>query len=361
MNHWPFKHTIQQLAVIAAVGCLAFGLLPITACAQLGGRTSFGFLRVPAHARAAALGGINVSLADRDVNMGVNNPALLDSGMHNLLAFNFVPYYADISYGSLSYARHLGRTGIWGVGMQYMNYGNIPLTDEAGNELGTFRASDFAFTLTKSHKKGNFTLGAGLKMVGSSIETYSAYALLADVGVVFKHPANDWTIAWAAKNFGVRLGNYTPWDQPDLPFDVQIGTSFKPKFMPVRFSITAHHLQRFDIAYQDPNRKGTLDANGNEIKEEIGFADKLARHFVIGTELLLHRNVHLRAGYNHLINRELSLENASGGAGFSFGAMVRAKAFEVAFSRMIYHTAGGRNTFTLICDTSRLMKKKSDK
>jgi hypothetical protein len=344
---------------IAWLGLLAccLGWLP-AAHAQLGGRSSFAFLNVPSHARTSALGGLNISLADQDVNMLLSNPALLDSGMHNRLAFNFVPYYADITYSTLTYARNVGRTGIWGAGLQYMHYGEMPYTDESGNELGIFSANDFAFTLTHSHTEGNFTLGTSLKVAGSSIESYSACALLADVGAVFQHPEKDWKIALTAKNFGFQLHNYTPEDQPGLPFDVQIGTSFKPKFMPVRFSITAHHLHRFDIAYQDPNRKGTLDANGNEVKEEVGFADKLARHLVVGGELLLHKNFHLRLGYNHLINRELRLTNTSGGAGFSFGAMMRVRAFEIAFSRMYYHAAGGRNTFTLICDMGRILKKK---
>jgi hypothetical protein len=323
--------------------------------AQLGGRSSYAFLQLPSHARLSALGGVNISLSDRDVNMLLSNPALLDSGMHNQLAFSFVPYYASISYSSLAYARQVGKTGLWGAGLQYMSYGEMPQTDASSNDLGTFRANDFAFTVTHAHTRGNFTIGANLKLVGSTIETYSAYALLADMGSVFKHPEKDLKIALTVSNFGFRLSNYTEGDQADLPLDVQIGTTFKPKFMPFRFSFTAHHLQRFDIAYNDPSQNYTLDANGNVVKPEIGITDKIARHLVFGGELLLHKSFNLRFGYNHLINRELRLVNASGGAGFSFGAMLRVKAFEVAFSRMYYHAAGGRNSFTFICDMGRLI------
>ncbi|MES2734379.1 MAG: type IX secretion system protein PorQ [Bacteroidota bacterium] len=328
-----------------------------TTYAQLGGRSSFAFLKIPSHARLAAVGGVNISLADRDVNMLLSNPALLDSGMHNQLAFNFVPYYADIAYPSLVYARRVGKAGMWGAGLQYLSYGEMPQTDDSGNDLGTFRANEFAFTVAHAHTQGNFTIGASLKLVGSTIETYSAYAVLADMGSVFKHPESDLKIALAVKNVGFRLSNYTSNEQADLPLDVQIGASFKPEFMPFRFSLTAHHLQRFDIAYNDPSQNNTLDANGNVVAKEIGIADKIARHFVFGGELLLHKSFNLRFGYNHLINRELRLANASGGAGFSFGAMLRVKAFEVAFSRMYYHAAGGRNSFTFICDMGRLIHK----
>ena len=43
-------------------------MITTTAFAQLGGKKSFEFLNVPNNARLAALGGVNVSLADRDIN-----------------------------------------------------------------------------------------------------------------------------------------------------------------------------------------------------------------------------------------------------------------------------------------------------
>ena len=44
--------------------------LPFFSFAQLGGRTGYSFLEVPAAARQAAVGGYNVSIQDRDVAMG---------------------------------------------------------------------------------------------------------------------------------------------------------------------------------------------------------------------------------------------------------------------------------------------------
>ena len=44
------------------------------------------------------------------------------------------------------------------------------------------------------------------------------------------------------------------------------GPSIKPEHLPLRFSITAHHLQQLDIVYLDPNQRGQLDENGEEVK-----------------------------------------------------------------------------------------------
>jgi hypothetical protein len=145
-----------------------------------------------------------------------------------------------------------------------------------------------------------------------------------------------------------------------LPFDVQIGTSVKPKFMPLRFSFTAHHLHRFDIAYDDPNLSTVKDQNGNEVVEKVGFADKLARHFVIGTQILLSKNFQLQAGYNHLMRQELKLQNRMAGAGLSFGASLRIKSFEMAYARTYFHAAGGISYITLTGNLATVLKKQKD-
>ena len=64
-----------------------------------------------------------------------------------------------------------------------------------------------------------------------------------------------------------------------MPFDIQIGTSFKPEHMPFRFSVTAHSLYKYDIVYLDPNSSTQLDQNGNEVAEEKSTFDKIASHW----------------------------------------------------------------------------------
>jgi hypothetical protein len=143
-----------------------------------------------------------------------------------------------------------------------------------------------------------------------------------------------------------------------MPFDVQVGASFKPEHMPLRLSVTAHHLHKFDIVYLDPTQKGVIDLEGNEIKPKKTFADKLGRHFVVGGEFILSKNFHLRMGYNYLRRKELRLQTKSGGAGFSFGFMMRVKSFEIGYSKAYYHVAGGSNYLTVTTNFGRLLKKK---
>src|SRR5690606_38326496 len=125
---------------------------------------------------------------------------------------------------------------------------------------------DYAFGITKSTTIDNYTLGATAKVTVSDIAGYSSTALLADVGGVFKHPEQDLTIGLAFKNIGYQLSTHSGQDREPMPFDAQLGLSYKLEHMPLRFSTTVHHLHQWDIVYLDPNKKGRLDENSNEIK-----------------------------------------------------------------------------------------------
>ena len=79
------------------VSQLAFG--------QIGGEYTYDFLNLTNSARMAALGGNQVALNDSlDLNVSFNNPSLLSSGMKNMLALNYVDYFAGINYGYASYS-----------------------------------------------------------------------------------------------------------------------------------------------------------------------------------------------------------------------------------------------------------------
>ncbi|MEN7549625.1 type IX secretion system protein PorQ [Rapidithrix thailandica] len=326
--------------------------------AQIGGIADFEFLHLPVSAKQSALGGTNVSAAGKEVSMFMANPALLRDSTDRHLALSFYNYYADIQNYNLAYTHHFKKTGTWGFGIQYLNYGEFEGYDAFENATGVFQAKDYALTLSHAHQLSVFSLGLNAKFVHSNIETYNATGLLFDIGGAFIHPDKDLVIGLTFKNLGFAFQSYTPQHSFRMPFDVQAGITYKPERMPMRLSVTIHHLHQFDIAYQDPSQRARLDALGNPIEEEISFADKLARHFIIGGEFVLSKNFQLRAAYNFLRRRELRLEQRSGLAGISLGVMLRVKRLEFAYARETHHLAGGVNNFTLTLNTKGLIKKK---
>ncbi|MBA4854103.1 type IX secretion system protein PorQ [Emticicia sp. BO119] len=313
-------------------------------------QNSFSFLTLPNNAHLNALGGINASLFDKDINLHTINPALLDSSQRGQLGINYSPYLAQSNFFTLNYApifKNATGKSQWGISLQNLNYGNFQGTDAVGNPTGEFSANDFSLGVTHSRQISNISFGITAKLVGSVLESYNSIAILTDWGGTFRHPNYDLNLGIVARNIGFVVKSYGN-IKPDIPFDLQIGASFKPAHMPVRFSVTAHHLYVFDIAYNDPAFNYTFDNQGNKVPEKTSVADKIFRHLVIGTEILIHKNFHLLAGYNHLRRQELTINSLGGAGGFSFGANLRLKQFGFSLSRSVLTTGKGYFTFSAL-------------
>ncbi len=319
---------------------------------QIGGQRSFEFLNIPNTARTVGMGGLNVSTPYEDVNLVMSNPALSSDTLSGKASFNYLSYFADANVLSTAYQHDFGKAGHWFIGVNHIDYGDFESFDASGAPLGEVDASETAIAVGRSHTVNNFTLGGSLKFLSSSIAGFNSAALAVDIGGSFINPNRLITVGLVFKNIGFVLSDYSDTENSKLPFDIQLGATIKPQYMPFRFTFTGYNLYQGDIAYFDPD-----NSNGDE--EEPGTGDKVLRHFTIATELILSKNFNLRAGYNHLVRQELKLEDTAAGAGFSFGLMFRVKAFEFAYSRGGYHAAGGSNSFTLAVDTNLLLKKRT--
>ncbi len=322
-------------------------LLSCQGLAQWGGQRSFEFLNVPGNARLAALGGINVSLVDKDINFFFSNPALVSDSLAGVASAGYQFYVADIGQSAFAYAHRFRSVGTLAFGVQHFSYGAITAYDASGLEIGSFKSSETALVMSKSHQVSNFRIGANLKAVFSTIAGFRASAFMLDVGGTFVHPTRNLTVGLTFKNLGVVLSEYSETSDTKIPFDVQVGATFKPQHMPLRFSLTAYNLVSIANPYDDAN-----DADNNPSS-----MDKLLRYFNIGSEILLHRNVNILLAYNFLRQQELKTAN-SRGSGLSAGAAIKIKAFDIAFSRSSYSVGNGAYSFTVSADIQNMILKK---
>ena len=324
--------------------------------AQIGGRAAFPFLLLPPSAQLAAQGGFTASARSSDPTQFFASPALLNADMDHAAAVSYVGYVTDIRQSTAAYAFNTKQRGRFGLGLTYLNYGSFQSYDAAGNSLGTFSVNEYALAAADSYTKGKFTFGLTAKLAVSGLAGNRAVGLAGDAGVLYKPGAQDFTVGLVLKNAGYMLKPYTAAAREPLPLDVQLGTTIKPEHMPLRFTLTAHHLHQWDIQYLDPNATTTTVGN-DTLRAKKNFGDNLARHFTLGAELLLGKGLSLRLGYNHLQARELRLDNVGGGAGFSFGAMVRIAQFQLDYTYATLQAAGSSNYFTLSRNLDSFLKK----
>ncbi|WP_400193814.1 type IX secretion system protein PorQ [Hymenobacter sp. B81] len=330
----------------------------LSAHGQIGGQSAFSSLHLPPTARLAALGGVAVSGFSNDPGMLYGNPALLNADTDGRLALSYGDYLADIRQSTAVYARNTQKMGRWGFGLSYLSYGDFPMYDPAGNPQGEFSVNDYHLSVANAHTLGPITLGGTARLAVAGIAGNHSLALLTDIGGVFKHPKQEFSVGLAVKNLGYQIRPFEGTSREPMPLDVQLGATIKPEHMPLRFTVTAHHLTQFDIVYLDTaqTNRQTLDGQVKSQKKSVG--DKIARHFVVGGELLLGKGLNVRVSYNHLRRRELRLDNTSGGAGLAFGVMLKLSKYQFEYTRAYYHVAGASNYLTLARNLDEMFGKK---
>ena len=326
-------------------------LLCIGAEAQVnGGQFAFEYLRLPNAPHVSAFGGISVASPTPDINLALQNPALMRPALHNQISFNYNNFYSGISNTNVAYGYYAPKLATaFALGVQYLNYGSFTQTDNTGNQVGSFNASDYCISLAASKQyKERWRGGATVKMAQSQLADLRATALLADIGVVYEDTANYLTIGIVAKNMGFTAKQYTSGrtNNEPLPFDLQLGISKRLKHVPLRLFATIHHLYEWDVRYNNPDDKKSSAVFGStDTTVSKNFADNLFRHFIFGSEITLGKRVGITVAYNHMRRKEMVLEDKKAGAGYSFGASIYLNKFQVHYARSFYSIAGAYNEF----------------
>ena len=263
--------------------------------ALAGGGAAYEFLRNDVGARAAALAGTFAAFSD-DPTLLFYNPAGLTTMTAPRGTAGFFKHLLDINAGHVGYAGELADIGWFGAGILYTSYGSVDERDELGNMLGTFGASDLAFVAGYANTlDGNFSYGANLKFVFSSLAGYSSTALALDLGVQYAVPDSRVTVGASVRNLGTQLSTYAG-VREDLPVDVAVAGAVVPRGIPLLLNVGFHRLT-------DP-----ADTFGERF-----------RAFTVGGEFTLSRVIQLRVGYDNAVRQDLKIGSSAGLAGFSGG------------------------------------------
>jgi len=290
--------------------------------------TAYRFLKLASSPRAAALGGNHVALPSADISFFHMNPGYLSSKMHRNFAISYVNHIGDLNMGFANGAWKIRDIGILGVGVRYMNYGTFERRDANGIQNGEFTASDLAFTAGLGREIAeNLNLGITATFVHASYAEFSSSALAFNAGIRYTFTDLGLDAGLSITNVGFQLSEFDNTSEK-LPVDVRVGVSRRLEYIPLRFSITAHSLNRWEIDTQNDT-------------QEPSFTGYLFRHLLFGAELSLSENVHLRAGYDHLQHQELKINNRLDTAGFGYGFGIRYRGITFDFSRNSFSEMGG--------------------
>ena len=321
---------------------------------QTGGDNVYEFLNLSHSGLVSSLGGVNVSIYDKNLNLAFYNPSLLNSDMDKNLAINYVNYFAGINYGMVYYSRSFKGTGNFAGGITYLNYGSFTEADPAGNITGTFRASEYAFSVIYSREIDTlFSVGINFKPVLSHLEKYTSYGFAVDLGASWHSRNNLISAGITAKNIGYQVKTYAGESRQSTPFELQAGITAKLAHAPLRFSLTFRHLEKFDLT----SNYSRSEPGGYYEKTTSEFFGNLMRHMITGVEFIPHRNFYLSLGYNYQRRSELKTLSGSFGSGLSWGFGVNTSLLSIEFGRASFHPAGISNHFSLIVRPGLFYKK----
>jgi len=327
-----------------------------------GGNGTFKFVTLPMSARIAATGGINNSISDADVSFFTQNPALLNAQQHGRLHLQQNFYLIGTNQLSAAYGRSVSKVGWTGAAIQYVNYGDIDMTNASGTVEGKVKASDLMFSLGAARPiNEQLSYGLSVKYTRSKYAEFTGEAFMADVGFAYRDTARGLTASLVGKNIGTEVNRFFPGVNEDLPFDIQFGVSKRLTHTPFLFSLNAHHLTAWNIRYDDPSLRQT-DAfiSDTTAKDKNYFADKLMRHFVIGSEIYLGKVLRVNLGYNHLRRKEMGFEARNSLSGFSFGLQLALRKWGVSYAYSLYNVAAQSNHFSLYLNTGEFFPKKAN-
>ncbi len=335
-------------------------LTAFPALAQPGGRGAYDFLDVTLSPRVASLGGVALPVNDNDIQLAVFNPALITPEIHNQISLSFVDYYSDLNFSNIAYGRNMGKTGTFVGNLSYFNYGRYDYADEAGNRNGNFTAADYALSLGWGRQlDSSFSIGANAKFAASQYESYSSFGIAVDVAGTYLS-RSGWLFSLTARNIGSEIKSYLPGDPSLMPFSMQLGVSKRLDHVPFRLIVVYDHLQKWDLTYDDPiDMKGRIDPiTGVKSKPKAveKFADQMMRHFIVGGEFYIGKNLSLRGSYNYKRRQEMLIPDKLAMVGFAWGVGVKVSKFQINYARSTFHLAGSPNYISISTDFDSFRK-----
>lgn len=310
----------------------------------LDGASTFNFLKLSNTPRLTAAGGIHLSSSANDVGMGAHNPSLLTNDMNGNLGAVFNRFAGQSNFYHLfgAYHHEEWQTAFSGS-INYFSYGSIMATDASGNILGELNPADGFVQVGASRQYlSKWRYGLNLKFIFSDYGEYNSNGIAADVGISYEDTAKRLTASVLLRNAGMQFTSYGE-NREELPFDLQAGVSIGLRDAPMIFSLTAHHLHVFDIFYDDTSFAQEIGFAGGRTKSAI---KNLFRHFVLAMEARPIPQLEFLLGYNHLLREELSVPGGSNGLnGFSIGAGLLLKKWQIRFARSSYVSGAGYSQF----------------
>jgi hypothetical protein len=298
------------------------GFLATGRAGEKGQKSGFEFLRTDIGGRPAAMGGAFTAVTGDLYGIRYNPASLVD--IQDKASFTFLDHLLDMHSGFLAVnLSSLTGKGSLALSVAYTSYGELKKTDIQGTELGSFSPFDMLVSATYGLViLPELRFGVTAEFLHSKIDTYSASALSADAGLIYRIPSQDLNIGLAIQNMGTALQAFVD-EKEKLPLAYRLGISKRLAHLPL--------LLDFDViryAYDESDLFGGL-------------------YWALGGEFTLSEHLLLRWGYNSRGQEENVGAASDRLSGISLGLGIRWRRFGIDYGYCDHGALGSMNHFSI--------------
>lgn len=282
-----------------------------------------------------------------DVLYTVNNPGLLNSKITGQYAATYGSVLPGIKLGAAGYSMSKGKHNFSITGV-YIDYGTMERLDAGGNYEGQMIANEMAFRIGHSFNWKGLQIGSQLGYTYAVLGPYVSNGAFINFGFQYSKTDTGIQIGGVIKNLGYQVAEFKNAERESLPFEIQLGASYKPLHMPFRFHVALHSLQRWDLTYDQYLESNQVDLNGNtQYNPSATFIEKAFRHVNFGGELILGKHMSVLLGYNYQRRKEMAPSIKSGLSGMGWGIRMKLWRYHLTYSSVAYFPGQNSNTLSL--------------
>ena len=280
----------MKRTIILILACISTATLALDLGGQNSGYMGEYLYSFGSSAKSLALGGAGVA-SIRDSSLSYFNPAGISETVNKEATIFYAPLYANTSFSYIGVTYPLEEGSVFSIARCGLDVSGIDKTDSTGNLNGSTGVYESAYLLSYGKQVGSvLSVGVNLKVVSSSIDTYSAVGYGVDLGAIFK---------LSGFNIGVTLQNVI---QPAFTFK----TEAEPFPLNLRGGVAAELIAEKLFVYSDLCLMNLLPKAGTY---SAGY--KATLRWFEGIEYKVAENISVRGGINY---KEITV-----GAGYSTG------------------------------------------
>jgi len=312
---------------LTAFLCIAFFALSLHA--QQSERSVYRFLQLPSSPRTTALGYGLSSTLNPDVDMMLQNPALLIESMHQSWSASYENRLGGIRRSNLSGAYFLATMkATVGVSLAYLDYGTIDRIDPFGNQQGDFRPYEFHLSTHYSQDMGHkLHLGAGLHYIQARYAGNFNNALALNGGLYYRNEEARNSFGLTFGHTGFQVQQVSTQAEP-LPFEIRATYSQRLQYLPFEWHLGLRHLNQPELLLPSEN------------SSDVALIQQLGRHLVFGGELSIGKALQVRFSYDPWRNQNLSGGQDFDFSGTNYGFGIKLKQFDINIARSVQGDLG---------------------